>query len=238
MASASDYFKATFSHDMLESRQEFVDLKGLSRKGVQPLVKFSYTGKLSLSILNIEEVICAATFLQMVAAIDLCIDYLKRKLTFENSEALLSIADHLSIDSLKSYYRTYILDNFLAFSETDAFLKLDTDTLTDYLIDDKLRTPKEINLLKAALKWYEAQSSQVKKNCYSVFNGVRYCVDGWPVISFAGQNEPFKSDNSQYKDLLTYCENFMSNAETRYVIKVTIFVLKHVTGIWVKFDLL
>ncbi|XP_060065248.1 kelch-like protein 26 [Ylistrum balloti] len=215
LASCSDYFKAVFSHDMLESRQEYVELKGLTEKGVHPLIKYAYTGSVILTLDNIQDVICAATFLQMTAAVDLCIEYLKKKMTFDNAEELLGIGEILSIPTLKVHYREYILENFLQFSETESFLKLDPDTLIDYLIDDHLRTTTELQLLKAALRWYEHDPKARECKAFDVLDKIRYVVDGWPAIEYAMKNEPFRS-NKKCRDIVKFCTEYMVNATKRY----------------------
>ncbi|XP_069130320.1 kelch-like protein 26 isoform X2 [Argopecten irradians] len=215
LASCSDYFKAVFSHDMLESRQEYVELKGLTKKGVQPLIKYAYSGSVILTLDNIQDVICAATFLQMNSAVELCIEYLKKKMTFDNAEELLGIGEILSIPTLKVYYRQYILDNFIQFSETDSFLRLDAETLTDYLLDDQLRTTTELQLLKAALRWYEHDPKARESKAFDVFDKIRYVIDGWPAIEYAMKNEPFRS-NKKCRDILKFCTEYMVNATKRY----------------------
>ena len=50
VAACSDYFRALFSVNMVESRQDGVDLHGVSAAGLAPLIDYAYTGVLSLSL--------------------------------------------------------------------------------------------------------------------------------------------------------------------------------------------
>jgi len=44
LAAVSDYFHAMLTGDMLEARQDHVDLKGVSASAVKSLLDFAYTG--------------------------------------------------------------------------------------------------------------------------------------------------------------------------------------------------
>ena len=50
VASCSDYFRALFSVNMVESRQDGVDLIGVSASGLAPLIDYAYTGVLNLCL--------------------------------------------------------------------------------------------------------------------------------------------------------------------------------------------
>ena len=216
LASCSDYFQAMLSHDMMETRLDAADLKGVTVKGIEPLIYYAYSGKLALTLDNVHDVICAATFLQISSAADLCISFLKEKMTFENAEELLNIGEIFSIPTLKEYYRNYILKNFLQFVETDTFLNLDAETLGDYLKDDALETTSEAILFHHCLRWYNHDKENREKHAFDVFEKVRMCSDGWPVLGFAHKTEPFIT-NPKCVQLLNDSEKYMQEATKRYI---------------------
>ncbi len=65
LASCSDYFRAMFSHDMLESKASQLDLSAVPSQGFEPLLDFAYSGKLKLNLLNIGDVLATSSFLQV-----------------------------------------------------------------------------------------------------------------------------------------------------------------------------
>lgn len=65
MAACSDYFRVMLTGFMKESREEFVELKGVTAGGLKVVVDFAYTGRLELTTDNVQEVLSAASHLQV-----------------------------------------------------------------------------------------------------------------------------------------------------------------------------
>ena len=65
MVACSDYFRVMMTGVMRESREEFVELKGVTAGGLSVVVDFAYTGRLELTTDNVEEVLSAASHLQV-----------------------------------------------------------------------------------------------------------------------------------------------------------------------------
>ncbi len=65
LAGCSDYFRAMFSHDMLESRATDLELPGLPEEGFEPLLDYAYSGKLRLNMHTLGDILAAASFLQV-----------------------------------------------------------------------------------------------------------------------------------------------------------------------------
>lgn len=216
LASSSDYFRAMLSHDMVETREECTDLKGMTVKGIEPLLEYVYSGKLELTLDNIHDVISGATFLQISTAIDLCVNFLKENMTFENAEELLKIGDMFNVPALRMYYRAYLLKHFLKFVESDSFLNTDADSLADYLSDDSLNTTSESILFHHCLRWYNHDAKNREKDAYKVFEKVRMTTDRSPLIHYASQQELFQN-NKKCKDILEFSEQYLNDNSKRYI---------------------
>ena len=96
LASCSDYFRAMLTPPniitedsnpdgqlpMLEQRRSQpleVFLAGVSAAGVKYLLDFIYTSKLALSLANIQDVLSAASYLQVLQVVEACSNYLQVK---------------------------------------------------------------------------------------------------------------------------------------------------------------
>ena len=65
MVACSDYFRAMLTGSMKESTEQRSTLQGVTADGLTAIVQFAYTGKLELTLDNLEEVLSAASYLQV-----------------------------------------------------------------------------------------------------------------------------------------------------------------------------
>lgn len=65
MVACSDYFRAMLTGSMKESKGSHSVLQGVSAAGLKAIVEFAYTGKLYLTLENLEDVLSAASHLQV-----------------------------------------------------------------------------------------------------------------------------------------------------------------------------
>ena len=216
LAGCSDYFRAMFSHGMVESNKDQLELKSVPTAGIGPLLEYAYTGKMYLNLDIVPDILAVATFLQVTSALKLCSEFLKTKMTFANADNLVSLGDNFGMTELKKYRRTKILENFVDFSNTDQYLQLEASVLCDYLIDDNLKTKTEAKVLCCALKWYNFDRANREPVIHEVMDKVRYTLDGWPTIDFAMNSEPFKS-NKKCQKILVRAEEHMKNATRKHL---------------------
>ena len=169
LAATSDYFRVMFGGVMAESKQNSVDLKGVTADGLQHILDFIYSGEMCLHYDNLTETINTASHLQVSCALDLCSQYIKSLMTFDNADEFLSIADTYSLENVQYHWDSMILNNFYDFSQTQAFLKLDAYSLKKYLSQNVLRVTSEFKLFQCLEKWFK-------------YSNIRY-TDGTSIIS-------------------------------------------------------
>lgn len=154
LAATSDYFHVMFLGMMAESRQDAVDLKGVTASGLQQVLDFLYSGQLALQYDNLADVINTADHLQVDSALVVCSRYIIAQLTFTNAEEFLAIADTYSLTMVLSHWEDMIFQNFSEFSQCDVCLKLDADKMANLLTSDRLKISSEYKLLKCLSKWF------------------------------------------------------------------------------------
>ena len=216
LTGCSDFFRAMFSHGMSDSKRDSIDLNGMSAEAIKSLISYAYSGRMDLSLQTIPDILAAATFLQITAAIKLCKLFLKRKMTFDNSEKILELGCSYGLQDLVKHHRKMIRENFSSFAETDQFLNLSAETLASYLEDDGLKTTTEAKLLRCALKWYDHDPHSRDDVAHVVFDRIRYTQDGWPTINFANEHDPFRK-NKKCKDIIKFSEGYLQDAEKRHM---------------------
>ena len=66
LSACSDYFRAMFTDPMRERSQDEIQLSGIDAKGLELVLEYIYTSKLSLDLSNIQTVLSTATHLQIL----------------------------------------------------------------------------------------------------------------------------------------------------------------------------
>lgn len=129
LALSSDYFMAMLTSDMLETKSNEIELKGVTARGLEPLLEYIYTGTLPLTKNNVCEVIMAATHLQMETALQYCTDRMNNVIRTENCVDLKNVAKMCSLEDIEFFADDYILDNFASVMKEGSHCRLDLRAL-------------------------------------------------------------------------------------------------------------
>lgn len=62
---------------MLEARQSEICLNGVTAAGMRLLLEYAYTSRLALNLANVQDVLSAASHIQLVAVVEACSNYLQ-----------------------------------------------------------------------------------------------------------------------------------------------------------------
>ena len=74
LSACSDYFRAMFTDPMRERSQDEIQLSGIDAKGLELVLEYIYTSKLSLDLSNIQTVLSTATHLQILQVTCFCMN--------------------------------------------------------------------------------------------------------------------------------------------------------------------
>lgn len=61
-----------FTSEMKETYVEKIELHGVTATGLKKIIEFVYSGDILLSLQNIEDILIAASHLQVTAVLDFC----------------------------------------------------------------------------------------------------------------------------------------------------------------------
>ncbi|XP_019644974.1 PREDICTED: kelch-like protein 26 [Branchiostoma belcheri] len=170
LASCSDYFKAMFTSGMRESSETHVELKGVSANGLQHVLDFAYTSRLGLSLQIVQDVIGAASHLQVLPIIVIVEKFLMAEINVDNCLAIGQIAANYDLSSVTNQVNNFILLHFKQVSQIDDFLSLPHERIADLLGSDWLHGCSEVEIFHIALRWLRhdparmAHASQVMEH--------------------------------------------------------------------------
>ncbi|KAM4758917.1 zinc finger and BTB domain-containing protein 7A [Cyanocitta cristata] len=86
LAACSQYFKKLFTSGLVVDQQNVYEIDFVSADALSALLEFAYTATLTVSTSNVNDILNAATLLEIPAVRDVCTDLLERKILAKNDQ--------------------------------------------------------------------------------------------------------------------------------------------------------
>lgn len=153
LSACSDYFRAMFTDNMLEARQNEICLNGFTAKGFHQLLEYAYTARLALNLANVQDVLEAASHVQMIAVIQACSNYLQSQIDIENCVDIATIAETYSLSQLRMKVYRFMSGHLLEFSKSNEFYRLTPQQLENLLAYDFPVDCSEADVLRIVISW-------------------------------------------------------------------------------------
>ena len=185
LAANIPYFKAMFLSGMHETGANKVHVQNVHPDSLYELIKFAYTGRLTITPDNAQNILAAANFLQLTSIITVAVDVILKHLTVLNCIGIYKFAQLSDIFDLQQAAFKFITNKFVAVSkESDEFLNLKKDDLKEFVFDEQLNINQEEDVFEAIVRWMDASPSTRCDNATELFSGVRF-----PVMSLSYLND-------------------------------------------------
>lgn len=167
LAARSEYFRALLFGGLRESKQDEIELKGTNLPAFKALLKYIYTGHMSLANQK-EEVILETLglahqygFVDLEASIS---DYLRQILQIRNVCMIYDAARLYQLQFLTRVCFSFMDKNAQAIIHDESFLQLSPAGLKDLIQRDSFYAP-EVEIFEAIVEWVKAnQSDSVDNN--------------------------------------------------------------------------
>jgi hypothetical protein len=241
LCSLSPYFNSMFSSNMRESRSKRVNLPPtfINCKTFEILMDFFYSGKDVVTPDNAEDVLRAASFMQIQCLQDRCEEVLMDTITDVNCIQIWHLAKLYSYPQLEKKAWNVILIQFPTVAHAESFTALDVDELMSILEADELVAPTEGLVCDAVVKWLEADIDTRKPFLARVLGCLKLKLTSSYYLSRLSARFPFLeadtegskilSEARQYQmlparqgDLFSTCTKYRKNSE----IEDTIIVIR------------
>lgn len=160
LAASIPYFHAMFTSDMAESKQDQILLQGMDPSALESLINFSYSGHLSIDQQSVQSLLIGASFLQLQNVKEACCNFLQQRLHPKNVLGVRSFAETMMCTSLYEAANSFLHQNFVDVSESDEFLNLSLEELTELTGCDELNVSHEEQVFEAVLSWVHHEPSR------------------------------------------------------------------------------
>ena len=173
LASVSDYFKAMFMGEMLESRQMEVNMQNIDENVMENIIKYAYNGKISFNIENVQSILYAASMLLIENVANACSDFMKEHLHPDNCVEVHAFAMLHNQEKLIKYAQDFFIENFVEVSQRPNFATVSPDVIQTLIGSDYLNVSNEIEVYEALMKWIESDVENRKSHLPSLISKLR-----------------------------------------------------------------
>ncbi|XP_029473719.1 actin-binding protein IPP-like [Rhinatrema bivittatum] len=174
LAASSPYFAALFGGGMKEASTEVVRILGVAADCFRLLLDFVYTGAVTISTGNVQELLVAADMLQLGEMAQLCCQFLKAQMDPANVVGIFQLAQQMAQADLVEAAECYIHAHFLEVQNEEEFLALSKEQLVTILQSEDLSIEDEYQVFTAAMGWILKDLGRRRKHVVEVLEPVRF----------------------------------------------------------------
>lgn len=136
----SSYFHSMFSHNMKESRLNHITLHepSLETSVVYSLVYYMYSGEITITGDNVQNLLVGANFLGVSIIQEACINFIISNMDASNCASISNFANLYGNTNLSQTAKAFLLRHFLLVSKDNNYLELPLNVFVELLSSDKL----------------------------------------------------------------------------------------------------
>ncbi|XP_045930745.1 kelch-like protein 10 [Micropterus dolomieu] len=175
LCKCSPYFRALFRRWSNPDAKVF-NLPGLSPDMMQLIIEFAYSGSVSVTEDNVQELLLAADQLNVMDLVQACCEFLGEQLCPQNCIGIWQFTNICFSSELQRKAYRYIIDHFEEVVSCEEFLQLSVQELSDIIDRDDLSVRKESSVYEAILKWIAHKPEERKGHITVLLSKVRLAL--------------------------------------------------------------
>ncbi|CAN9513500.1 unnamed protein product [Ophioblennius macclurei] len=181
LAASCDYFRGMFAGGLRETQQKEIPIHGVTYNAMKKILDYIYTSEIELDLDCVQEVLIAATLVQLEKVIGFCCDFLFAWLDESNILEVHKLADLYGLQQLNARVHSYMLRNIQTLSRTEAYRQLPEDEVFKVLSSNELQVSCENEAYEAALHYHyspeQVETDQVYlQDNLRMLGAVRFCL--------------------------------------------------------------
>uniref|UniRef100_A0A1A9ZNW4 Kelch-like protein diablo n=1 Tax=Glossina pallidipes TaxID=7398 RepID=A0A1A9ZNW4_GLOPL len=169
---------------------------------VETLVEYVYTGTITLTEDNVEELLITSDLFQIDWVKKECENFLESIMNSSNCFQIWRLADMTSCKSLRDVAHKYILGHFDDLFESEELLLLRFKEIKELITDDHLSVRSEDNVYKTVLNWVKYDQNNRKVHLVELMSYIRLHLISPPFLRNNVSTEPLLKEDPKYDKLL------------------------------------
>ena len=219
LAANIPYFRAMFTHDMAESRQPNITMHSIDPSAAESLINFAYTGKVTISTSNVQNLMLGASFLQLSKVRDACAEFLQVRLSPQNVLGIRTFAERVGSISLVKASDKFLQKHFKAVSESEEFLAVGLEDVSELVGRDELHVISEEVVFLAVLRWIKQDQETRSEHLPVLLQKVRLPLLTPQFLADRVATEELIRSSHQCRDLLDEARDYHLMPERRPQLK-------------------
>lgn len=118
---------------MMESKQDVITINNIDSNALEQFINYSYNGNITINNENVQSLLIAANFFHLQNVKNACSDFIKKRLNITDALCVRQFAEQFMCRDLISSVNRFINKHFSKICQTEEFLNLTFDDLTDFL---------------------------------------------------------------------------------------------------------
>ncbi|KAM9317859.1 kelch-like protein 10 [Pholidichthys leucotaenia] len=172
LVNLSPYFRALFLYSA-SSEQKVFNITGISAPIMELILEYAYTGRVSVTVENIHELLLTANQLEVMDIVQICWNFIENELAPKNCIGIWQFTNVASCPEMRYKACRYITDHFVDVVSSEEFLQLSVEELEDILGRDELCVKRENSVYEAAIKWMLHMPEKREKHAVRLLSKVR-----------------------------------------------------------------
>ena len=213
LAATSPYFKAMFTTDLTESKQQEIKLFEVEAEAVQLIISYAYTGKVQITRTNAQSLLVAASLFQIMPIQKACARFMETQLDVCNCVGVYCFAHIHMCGELKAKAREFMEKNFTEVSQGEEFVNLPNDKMEELISSNELNVDKEEVVYEALVRWVEHDEASRLSRMSKLLPCVRFGLLGTRYIQEKVVPNPLIKKCPKCKKLLAELIDFDINQD-------------------------
>jgi len=138
LAASSSFFMGMFQTELDESHQSKITIREMEASTLRLILDYVYTGRVELSVDNVQNVLSAANLFQMIHLRDGCATFMMNHISVDNCVGVYFFARAHECQELAESARQLINAQFESVCRGPEFMSLPANKLIDIVSDDQV----------------------------------------------------------------------------------------------------
>ncbi|XP_021932600.1 kelch-like protein 10 isoform X2 [Zootermopsis nevadensis] len=214
LSACSTYFRYLFTTFDTKEQNEIL-LQGISSYIMTQILDYVYLRKIHIHCDNVCQLLVTADYLCVLSVLELCCEFLKHKLGFENCIGIMLFARCYFCTDLENHARRFILRHFVQVSQqSEELLELPAEELQAIIGSEDLNVKNEKVVWECILRWINHDPDNRKSHFVDLFMNVRIGLLETRFFHEKVRNHPYVKENMACKPMIVEMLTFLYDVQT------------------------